>query len=86
MLIKIFCGLILVQQTGKCLASRKQNSHNVADHGFVNAAGPYFACNDWETLEEKAVQFGLEKKQSIMGSRDSPMWRLLTDRLNHLGC
>ena len=40
-------------------------------------------CNDWEMLEEKAVQFGMEKKQSTVGSRDSQMWRLLTvnDRL-----
>ena len=37
--------------------------------------------------EEKAVQFRSEKEQGIMGSRkltrNSPMWRLLTDRLNH---
>ena len=37
-------------------------------------------------LEEKAVQFGLEKKQCMMGSSDSPMWRLLTNRKNYVDC
>ena len=46
----------------------------------------YFACHEWEMMEEKTVQFGLEKKQSIMGSSFSPKWRLLTNRLNNLFC
>ena len=37
-------------------------------------------------LEKKAVQFGMEKKQSMMGILYLPMWRLLTDRLNNLCC
>ena len=36
-------------------------------------------------LEKKAIQLGLEKKQRMVGSRDLPLWRLLTHRMNNLG-
>ena len=55
-----------------------------AQDGRVHNAGG--AGAGWLPGASSAAGAHFPKKQSIMSSRDSPIWRLLTDRLIHFGC